>query len=291
MASLRPRCYFLAPFTTIPPSGPIQLGSIVSSPSLAHEPVNDAPIPPSSFGEKVYDCNDERSKIVLDVSRTRVANAIFGEFYTFLRGKTGSSASQSDQETWEFENLQTRWFTPSDKYVMDSVRNNMDVQNYIAENPFWGTKIYMVTGVMISHGASSTITLAQQKGIHLSLDIHSPTPAAPAVVSPGLESQRVTSVGISQVKPDPFVFAFRLRKINVSVVGNVTHEGYNDGALFSIGGGQDDEGRGRIVRVEGLEDDDLDPIDMGLESGLVVGDLEGKENVSCRFSRALYSSV
>lgn len=216
LSSARVKSYFLSPITTIPPEGPIRLGSIIEDPSYVQEPINNPPASPGSAGEKVYLHNAANSTVTLNASKS-FALGLFVKFQQLLQGKIGGKTSSAVEETWSFSNLQTQWFTPSDDYIKQSLQQ-MEVQEFIAQNYSWlrRTKLYMVTGVMIAEGASSAIKAAKQNELHLSLGVDTPLPQVPITVLPHLDLEGASGVTKSQEKSDTVVFAFQLRKIKIS---------------------------------------------------------------------------
>lgn len=163
------------------------------------------------------------------------ALGLFVKFHQLLQGKIGGKNSSAVEEKWSFNNLQTQWFTPSDDYIKQSLQQ-MEVQNFIAQNYSWlrRTKLYMVTGIMIAEGASSTIKAAEQNELHLSLGVDTPLPHVPVSVLPQLDLEDASGAAKSQEKLDTVVFAFQLRTIKISPVGDIAHTQYTDGALHQF---------------------------------------------------------
>jgi hypothetical protein len=275
MAPLRPKFYYLAPTLEVPPEGPITLGSIISEPRLVNEPINDYLVPPKSYAEKVYLHNAPNSRIQVD-SKREGHGGIFADFLQYLplglSGNIDGKASNKDNEDWTFDNLQTIWFTPSTEYVKKSLEDR-DMQDFIYENKTWlgRTKLYMVVGVKVAYGASSTISYAQERGgnLHIGFDF---TPlGVPITVGPDGGYHQDLTVTQTGQGGDPFVFAFRLRQVKISPAGDVSHKDYNDGALLSLHGDEKDEKTEIKIVVEGLEDFDADASDFhGLQSWDVV---------------------
>lgn len=261
----RVKSYFLSPITTIPLEGPIRLGSIVEDPSYVQEPINNPPVPPGSAGEQVYLHNAAKSTIALNASRS-FALGLFVKFQQLLQGKIGGKVSSVVEETWSFNNLQTQWFKPSDDYIKQSLQQ-MEVQDFIAQNYSWlrRTKLYMVTGIMIAEGASSTIKAAKQNEFHLSLGVDTPLPQVPVTVLPQLDLEGASGVAKSQGKSDTVVFAFQLRRIRISPAGDVTHAQYTDGALLSVHKDTGSDKKSYHIIMDGIDEDDVDPAEFGLE--------------------------
>ncbi|KAL6906963.1 hypothetical protein GGI43DRAFT_380485 [Trichoderma evansii] len=273
LRSARVKSYFLSPITIIPPEGPIRLGSIVEDPSFVQEPINNPPVPPSSAGEKVYLHNAPKSTVALNASKS-FALGLFVKFQQLLQGKIGGKSSSAVEEAWSFDNLQTQWFTPSDDYIKQSLQQ-MEVQNFIAQNYSWlrRTKLYMVTGIMIAEGASSTIKAAEKNELHLSLGVETSLPQVPVSVLPQLDLEGASGVAKSQDKSDTVVFAFQLRRIKISPAGDVAHAQYTDGALLSVHKDTGSDKTSYQIIIDGIDEDDVNPTEFGLEgSSLGIDD-------------------
>ncbi|KAM0254726.1 hypothetical protein ACHAQJ_006508 [Trichoderma viride] len=279
LPSPRVKSYFLSPITTLLPEGPIQLGSIVEDPSLIQEPISKFPVPPNSLGEKVYVHNAVNSAVSLNGSKG-YAVSIFTKFQLLLQGKIGSKVSSAFQETWFFDNLQTKWFTPSDDYVRQSLQQT-DVQNFIAQNYSWlkRIKLYMVTGVMVAYGASSIIKAAEQNHLHLSLGIGMPLSQIPNT-RPQLDLQGASGLTQSQQISESVIFAFQLRRIKISPAGDIAHAEYNQGALLSNHQDVKLGERSFQIFIDGIDENDVNPAEFGLEGSLLdVNAADGSEHL------------
>lgn len=217
--------------------------------------------------------NAANSTITLNASKS-FALGLFVKFQQLLQGKIGGKTSSTVGETWSFSNLQTQWFTPSDDYIKQSLQQ-MEVQEFIAQNFSWlrRTKLYMVTGVMIAEGASSAIKDAKQNELHLSLGVDTPLPQVPITILPHLDLEGASGVTKSQGESDTVVFAFQLRRIKVSPAGDVSHAQYTDGSLLSVHKDTGSDQKNYQIVVDGIDEDDVNPADFGLEgSSLDVDD-------------------
>jgi len=274
MPSLRPKFYFLAPVSQIPPKGPITLGSIISLPRLVAEPINDYPVSPESFAENVYQHNAYKEVVTIN-RKTGAHGSIFAEFLHTLgiSGQVQGEANNNESEKWSIDKLQTIWFTPSTEYVKKSLEDP-DVQEYLCA---WllHKRVYMVTGIKIAYGASSTLEYAQRKDlkIHVGFDF---TPlGVPIIVGPEAGMVQELTVWQTQGEVDPFVFAFRLRQIKVHPAGDFEHEDFSKGALLRARGSKVGDERANEVKiiVEGLDDFDIDGSDFLLPSWDAIDEL------------------
>ncbi|KAF4984484.1 hypothetical protein FZEAL_332 [Fusarium zealandicum] len=157
-----------------------------------------------------------------------------------LGGDLNVEGSNERGEEWTCENMQTISFMPKLAYITKCLEDE-GVQNYMRVNkPWFGTsRLYMITGIKVAYGAAST----------------------------------------SQEGADPFVFAFRLRRIKISGKGRVGHEQYDKGTVLSIkkdGGG---DAKLKFV-VEGVEDDDALGSAFQLDSKAAV-DEASQEDTTC----------
>ncbi|KAF4989033.1 hypothetical protein FGRMN_9405 [Fusarium graminum] len=264
----REKSYFLAPIGT-PPEGPIKLGNIVSAPAFADDPINEEHLPLSS---EPVEHNQFNFNFGMDVSN----DGFIGIWASFLQmlgvgGDLTFEWSRETSEKWACENLKTLSFTPKLSYITQSLRDE-GVQHYMRVNKPWlgASKLYMVTGIKIAYGATSTVAYARKNGLNLRFGTDFSSQGVPLSVGPKGGSSRAISVQQSQEGAEPFVFAFRLRRIKISRKGDVNHGAYNKGTLLSVGeDGRHDgrhDGSDIEVVIEGLEDRDADGLEFQLDS-------------------------
>ncbi|OCK74489.1 hypothetical protein K432DRAFT_386781 [Lepidopterella palustris CBS 459.81] len=286
MAPVRPKFYYLVPTTDVPPGGPIRLGSLVSVPRLVADPINENPVPPESFAEKVF--VHTAANQTVNISKNVGGHAgIFGEFLQSLGigGTVEGEASNNHSEEWNFA-VKTIWFTPSTEYVKKSLED-MEVQDFIRENKTWlgRKKLYMVTGVKIAYGASSTVSYARNRSLNLNVGFDFTPLGVPITVGPDGGIQSGLTVTQSEAGADPFVFAFRLRQVKVSAAGNVEHKDFNRGAMLSLPGGKRKGKEDEIeIVVEGLDEYDVQGSEFMLQSQSVVDEVPS-EGSECKCAR------
>ncbi|KAK3996587.1 hypothetical protein QBC44DRAFT_317182 [Cladorrhinum sp. PSN332] len=265
--------YFLSPVPEMPVDGPIQLGSIVSSPGLVYEPVNSQPISPQSFGEKIQVHNNPNSQRSFQKSNARYLG-LFAELPAFFNSTLGTEWASSSAESWEFDNLQTLSFTPSMEYLRKTL-DDEDVQQFVQDNKSWlgGISLYMVTGLKIAYGASMLSQVARSRGYGGTVGLDLSALGVPTTLGPeaALENGSVSSSTFNST--DPVVFAFRLRKIKIKASGSLKHKGYTKGALLGL---KDKDGNISVpFDTEGLEDDDATGLEFDVETdGDVVKEVE-----------------
>lgn len=271
--SLRPKHYFLAP-TWNSPEGPIQLGNIVSGPQLADDPLNEESVPLSLVpGMGLMEHNHPDYSWDMEMKK----GGHVGIWATFLEllglgGDVKAELESQVSEKWRFSNIQTLSFTPKLEYVTKCLEDE-GVQNYMRVNKPWlfGTsKLFMITGIKIAYGASSTVSWAKSKGLSLHFGVDLTSLGVPVQFGPDVaRNTSVTTHGSDDGEghPEPFVFAFRLRRIKISKSGSVDHRPYHKGAMLCVRGEQaSGPSRDVNILVEGLEDDDAGGSDFHLQS-------------------------
>ncbi|KAM0355074.1 hypothetical protein ACHAPU_000931 [Fusarium lateritium] len=275
----RAKSYFLAPVGN-PPEGPIRLGNIISAPAFADDPINEEYLPLNS---EPAEHNQPNFNFGISASN----DGFVGIWASFLQtlgvgGDLTFEWSRETSEKWAFENLKTLSFIPQLSYIAQSLRDE-GVQHYMRINKPWlgASKLYMVTGIKIAYGAASTAAYARNNGLNLCFGTDFSSQGVPISVGPKGGGSRTISVQQSQEGAEPFVFAFRLRRIKISRKGNINHESYNKGALLSVSEhGGHDETDVEIV-VEGVEDQDADGLEFHLDSRDAFDDSQDGAHCKC----------
>ncbi|KAF5586165.1 hypothetical protein FPCIR_8016 [Fusarium pseudocircinatum] len=251
----RQTSYYLAP-TSNPPEGLIRLGNIISTPTLPDDPINLENLPPSEWSLKVIEHNQTNFTLDMAIRSDRS----FGIWASFLQtlgigGDVIADWSEEHSEQWACENLKTVSFSPTVSYVSQCLMDE-GVQSFMRVNKPWfaTNKLYVVTGIKVAYGATSTIEHAKQRGLNLKFGTDFSSQGVPISLGPQIGGSNTTSTKQSQSGGDPFVFAFRLRRIKISRKGEVNHESYTKGTVLGIKANGNDEDV-EIV-VEGIEDVD-----------------------------------
>lgn len=212
---------------------------------------------------------------------------IFAEFLQGLgiNGTVEGGKSMESSDKWTFA-ATTISFVPTTEYVKQSLLD-MDVQKHIRDHECWlGTQnLYMVTGIKVASGASSAISQAEKKGFNFKVGFNLTPFGIPINVGPDIGAQNGLASAQSQVGADPFVFAYRLRRVRISKTQDPKHDDYNKGALLSL----PDRENGKQVSVElevgGVEDFDADPEDFELEVHETIDDLPNEE-AQCKYAHS-----
>ena len=267
--STQTKHYFLSPIGN-PPEGPIRLGNIISTPALADDPLNEEHMSLSSVPMDIVEHNEPN--YTFEMSTTKSGNVGIWASFLQLLGVGGDITvdwSRDTNQAWACDNLKTISFKPKLAYINKCLEDE-GVQNYMRANKPWlGTsKLYMITGIKIAYGASSTINYARSRGLNLRFGVDLTSQGVPLSIGPECGRDQAITIQQSQHGSEPFVFAFRLRRIKISSKGDVRHESYDKGAMLGIkqGLGSDDTGPELQVVVNGLEDDDADGSEFQLES-------------------------
>lgn len=261
----RPKHYFLAPIGN-PLNGQIKLGNIIALPRLADDPINENHVSLSSIPMEITEHNEYDYTFNLNAkSGGRIG--IWASFLQTIGLKAEATIEDSRQhsEQWAFEKLQTISFAPKLAYITKCLEDD-GVRNFLRINKpsFGASNLYMITGIKVAYDASSVVQYAKKKGIALRLG------SGFTGNHVGPEFSRNDEIGVSQSQggADPFVFAFRLRRIKLSLSGEVSHEQYSKGAMLGVKEDEDDESNAQIpIVVEDIEsDEDVDGSEFQLES-------------------------
>lgn len=206
-----------------------------------------------------------------------------------LGGDVGGEHSNTDKEEWKCESLKTVWFTPSPAYIVKSLENSA-VKEFLKENRNWlsNSKVYMITGIKIAYGASGVIVYAKKKGLNLHLGVNATNLGVPVEGGPNFGVTRERSVTEEIGGKEPFVLAFRMRRIKVSSKGDVENK-IVTGGMLSLGSDEEGEEPVRLV-VDGVEDEDADADEFEIENSWNIkedGDTAMSEPIACAMSLEL----
>ncbi|WZH47036.1 hypothetical protein QYS62_008174 [Fusarium acuminatum] len=265
--SMREKNYFLAPIGN-PPEGPIRLGNIVSGPAFADDPINEEHLPLGSVAMEVSKHN--QTNFAFDMSMSK--DGFVGVWASFLQvlgigGDVTFEWSREHSEKWACDNLKTVSCSPKLSYITQCL-NDEGVKHYMRVKKPWlgASKLYMVTGIKVAYGAASTVAYARKSGLNLRFGTDFSSQGVPLSLGPKMGGGNIISVQQSQEGAEPFVFAFRLRRIKISRKGDVRHESYTRGTVLSI---KEDNARSESdieIVVDGIEDHDAEGSEFQLDS-------------------------
>ena len=243
------KTYFLAPTKECPPSGPIVLGSIITSPRLAELPlatvlpIDEAVMPISTHVEKNWELMLEKHR-----------NGTVGVWGSFLQalgagGDIGLSCEISDSSTFHFDRLETQTFWPTNDYVKASICAE-PVQEFLKKNMF-RHNVYMVISVKIAYGASCARTKLRNRGVNAQLGVDGTSVGVPISVGPEAEIGWGKTESLSFERDSAFVFAFRLREICYTTRRGLRQDEFVKGAVFGMeNNAQKEDGKSLINRGE-----------------------------------------
>ncbi|KAM0326357.1 hypothetical protein ACHAQA_006959 [Verticillium albo-atrum] len=242
--------YHLCPDFSIPPppDGQLELGSILTSLDIegVTSPLNHltcVKVPEDDLyprGRPDVKVGFQRTMSQLRSVEAGIWAKIFG--LDGVGGKLGWLRRRSDDETLTVKELKTRYFVPTEKYMLEAL-TVPNVASFInstnKEEP-----LYMVTGIKCAVGASlSNIKSKKTQG---TADIGAVEPNSGTAVGGALGITREDSSGAAFSESTDFVLGIRLRKIwwKGGVMRHATHV---------AGSALDDEGQGRAGPLVGVE--------------------------------------
>ncbi|KAF2824035.1 hypothetical protein CC86DRAFT_384533 [Ophiobolus disseminans] len=156
--------YFLTPPRPYPPSGPIRLGAIITSPMQPDEPLHG----PNLATTKNVSTFTEYKWSGSHHNKTSSRYGVWSCFLEMVLGAGVDVTVKLDKETtqsWTADSMTTMSFYPSDTFLAEAVSHD-DVRNYITTHMF-REKIYMITGVMIAPSTTTFRESLEEKGIYV----------------------------------------------------------------------------------------------------------------------------
>ncbi|KAL8296210.1 hypothetical protein RB601_003594 [Gaeumannomyces tritici] len=244
------KTYFLPPSWGYHPSGPIQLGNLILSPSTPADALNGPGCPrppPESLFAPVPKTNETWST----ATNTTHRYGIFTEFLTPLLGLGVDAAvdyAARDASTFRFAESETREFAPTPDFVRACLAASPAALVVLARARF-RRHLYMVTAVKVVRGARVETRTAREGGVEFKLGLDRTMLGAPVNLGPEVRVARGREESGAFDAAGEFVFAFQLRKI-VARRGTgevVRTEPFTSGAMY------DDEGR---VGIEFVVDEE-----------------------------------
>ena len=227
------KSYLLAPTRDNPPNGPIALGNIIASPSAPEDRLNPTPTLLNLPIHESYQTN-----FLSEVSRYKAGK--IGIWTSFLQSlgigiDLSINYEIANTEKFEFESLETRFFTPDRQFVERSMEGD-DVQEFIKKSKF-KANVYMIIGIKIARGASVTSTKLREKGLHVQFGVDATPMGVPLSIGPNVEVEGGPRESTAFESAEGFVFAYRLREVFYSRKQGLVIREYNKGAIFGIDGG------------------------------------------------------
>jgi hypothetical protein len=243
--------YHLCPDFSIspPPHGHLALGSILKNldvDGVAH------PLNPNSAiaipNTEIYprDGPDSKTGFTRTLMELRaVEGSVWAKIFSLdgLGGKLGFLRKRTDDEILTVEDLQTRYFSPTEEYMHKSLGlPNVAIFVNVTRMK---VPVYMVTGLKVAVGAKLSKAKAKTTKIDGGMGVTDPHSGTSAGGSGGYTSDDADAVGFDGSKP--FVLGLRVRKIwwKDGVIQT------SDNVAGSILG--DGEGRGEISAATAVQ--------------------------------------
>ncbi|KAJ6088425.1 hypothetical protein N7486_009686 [Penicillium sp. IBT 16267x] len=237
MASQTPDFFFASTWDyPPPPTGPIQLGNLITSLQKPEQPLFTAALPTES---EIFssDKND------VTFSRERMRAGKFGILTQFLSVlgvgiDVEGGLEESDEETFRFETITTTQFVPRPAYVQEKCINASPVVQRWLERSRYRKPLYLIVGLKVVHGAKMG---RSQTGRGISGNIEATVDGTvwsggvvPVSGGPRVELTQSMNHGVHWEDGGDFVLAFRVKKVKVARKTNEVRgaEDYKKGAML-----------------------------------------------------------
>jgi hypothetical protein len=265
----------------------VPFSSAISFPChlLFDEPINSKRIPIDAATMKIYEHKEYNWSYEKDLGM----GGQLGIWASFLKlilgigGEIGVSGNNENKSSWTCKILHTYWFVPTQEFVEQSVKDPK-VREFFIENNF-SEKLYMVTGLKIARGASSTSSFMKKRGFNAHVELDGTNWGVPGSIGPGVKMNNNEKVVENFDNADDFVFAFRLREIKVTEKGKTTHAQYTDGAMFGLKKGEKGKDEEIELVIGGIGETDVDGKEFGLEE-VGAADDAGPSGEMCLCAKA-----
>ncbi|KUJ15790.1 uncharacterized protein LY89DRAFT_685729 [Mollisia scopiformis] len=248
------KTYFLAPNFHIlpPPTGPLLLGSIISSVSkpehILNRQPNYVPIPPSSpsFTHHQAGFSSTHSNSLSGSFGGFTALNAFLSSILSLRVDADLDGASSGSTIYKCKDLETTYFYPDDEYIAKNIEIKR-VKDWMTDT-YWKKPVYMITGLKIARGMKAESKQGKslkgkvEVGVDATMLTGVPVSGGPKVGG-GVEAKN----GVSWDGSDDFIFAYRVVRIKLKgKEGGFEAGEHISGALYSEG----DEGAKGNLRDE-----------------------------------------
>lgn len=247
------KTYFLCPisdFIQPPPTGPLSLGSILSSTSTPRYPLNRAnvvavenTIPPVVEADWRKTVSTDK-KLGLGVYAQFLQLAISGSEVSLKHSKKSANM-------FAFDRVTTLGFEPTQEYIQEAIKA-LAVQTWLREPkqrfaPV--VSLFIVTGIKVVKGARIKYSTTNSAGVSGNIGID--VTGLGTVVGP--KGSWVSTVeDLTELNRDSeFVFAFRVKRLKFGRTLKI--EEYNKGAFMAVGGEQEDDDSVLVEDVDGSD--------------------------------------
>ncbi|SPO02495.1 uncharacterized protein DNG_05168 [Cephalotrichum gorgonifer] len=268
------KTYFLSPTWDYHPSGPIQLGNIITSASRPAEALNG----PDSPRPATVSLFPPMTKSHVTWSSDKLREGRYGlwtKFLSFigLSVDFGLEHSAQLEQSFTFETLETVEFIPTTEFLQETLATSPLAVDFLTRSRF-RKPLYVVTAVKIARGACVAETSRSiSRGAEVGVGVDG-TLVGGALVSlgPEIRAGRANGESGSFAGSSDFVFAFQLRKIVVErSTGRVTnHVDHTSGAMYDTNSGVSPSETGLPFVVRGTTSEDASGLKLGGGSGEAV---------------------
>ncbi|CAI7622918.1 unnamed protein product [Penicillium pancosmium] len=149
--------------TPPPPKGPFHLGTVLRGFEVKEQmrPLNQGETQRIGISEKYSD-----HKGGFTATRKKLKSGELGFWAKFMGlegvgGEASVSAERSDSDEYEFDSVETEFFYPSSKYILDCLKLS-DVEDYL-QGSRYKKPVYLVTGIKVGMGV--TVKMEKKKNV------------------------------------------------------------------------------------------------------------------------------
>lgn len=242
------KTYFLAPTRDCPPSGPIALGNIITSPLTPELPLS-APLRIDQNVMPILVTYHENWRLELEKHKKGKVG-IWTSFLQMVGIGADFSVSYdiSSSSIYEFKRLETQTFWPSKAYVQKSV-TAPEVQEFLAKKRF-RHNVYMITAISVAVGATMTSKALRERGVYVQLGMDGTIAGVPIKAGINSDVGWGENQGVSFQGGSDFVFAFRLREICYTAKRGIVEKDFTRGTLYGLDDAAAAEERDRRIEEE-----------------------------------------
>lgn len=166
----------------------------------------------------------------------------------------GGNLGRSRQNglTVRCESMTVEWFTPSDEYILHALKNNL-VRSYLQKPTI--PSVYMITGMMVVEKAVVIMSDGKDNDIEGEFSFDGTQFGVPIKIGPkaGVSAEEQSSITFQS--DEPFILAYRLKRIRRKRDGSAKQRDYNKWALFN------DDSAARAGSSEALQDMEIEDVD------------------------------
>ncbi|KAJ5928328.1 hypothetical protein N7466_007284 [Penicillium verhagenii] len=237
MANQTP-CFFFAPTWDYPPppTGPIQLGNVITSLQKPEQPLFTAPLPTES---EIF--STDKKNVTFSREKTREGKfGILTQFLSFLGLGIDLEGGweRSHEETLSFESITTTQFVPRPVYIQEKIVDASPAVRRWLDRSRYRKPLYVIVGLKIVHGAKKG---RSQVGREVNGNLEATVDGTvwsggmvPVSGGPKVDLKQSKKSGVDWEDGGDFVLAFRVKKVKVARKTNEVREAadYRKGAML-----------------------------------------------------------